>query len=40
MAPTGLLPGVAFITKDLEGRFVMLNRRACDECHVCSLTHN
>ena len=31
-----LLPDVAFFMKDLEGRFVMHNRRACEFCRVAS----
>ena len=31
-----LLPDVAFFMKDLEGRFVMHNRRACEYCHAAS----
>jgi PAS domain S-box-containing protein len=31
-----LLPDVAFFMKDLEGRFVMHNRRACEFCHAAS----
>lgn len=31
-----LLPDVAFFMKDLEGRFVMHNRRACEFCHADS----
>lgn len=31
-----LLPDVAFFMKDLEGRFVMHNRRACEYCRAAS----
>lgn len=31
-----LLPDVAFFMKDLDGRFVMNNRRSCEYCHVAS----
>jgi len=31
-----LLPDVAFFMKDLEGRFVMNNRRACEYCRAAS----